>query len=108
MGAKYVTRAIFPKSSLFSIYIRETRFLHFDIMISSELNQLEKPNFKLVWTALRSVGLQRQNTWTLVAKIQPDKVVRWCADGEFSAIFCVLYFQPAACGTFQTYIPNLH
>jgi len=29
----------------------------------------------------------------LVAKTQPNKVVRWCQDGDFLAIFCVLYFQ---------------
>ena len=28
-----------------------------------------------------------------VAKIQPDKVVRWCQDGKFLAIVCVLYFH---------------
>jgi len=34
----------------------------------------------------------------LVAKIQPDKVMRWCADGEFLAIFCephAAHFRPA-------------
>jgi len=44
----------------------------------------------------------------LVAKIEPDKVVRWCPDGEFLAIFCFLYFQRAACSTFQTCILNSH
>jgi len=44
----------------------------------------------------------------LVGKIQPDKSVRWCRDGEFLAIYCVLYFQRAACSTFQTCILNLH
>jgi len=29
----------------------------------------------------------------LVAKIQPDKVVRWCRDCDFLRHFCVLYFQ---------------
>jgi len=29
-------------------------------------------------------------------------------DGAKMAIFCVLYFQPAACSTFQTCILNLH
>ena len=38
----------------------------------------------------------------------PDKVVRWCADGEFLAIFCVMYFQRAACSMFQTCIRNSH
>ena len=27
------------------------------------------------------------------AKIQPNKVVRWCRYGDFLAIFCVLYFS---------------
>jgi len=31
-----------------------------------------------------------------------DKVVPWCADGDFLHHFCVLYFQRAACSTFQT------
>jgi len=44
----------------------------------------------------------------LVAKIQNDKVVQWCADGEFLAIFCVLHFQQASCSTFQTWILNSH
>jgi len=44
----------------------------------------------------------------LVAKISSDKVVRWCPDGDFLATFCVLYFQRAACSTFQTCILNSH
>jgi len=43
-----------------------------------------------------------------VAKIQSDKVVWWCADGDFLRHFCVLYFQQAACSTFQTCILNPH
>jgi len=31
--------------------------------------------------------------YTLVTKIQPDKFVRWCPDGESLANFCVLYFS---------------
>jgi len=46
--------------------------------------------------------------YALVAKIQPDKVVRWCTDGNFLRHFCVLYFQRAACTTFQTCILNSH
>ena len=38
----------------------------------------------------------------LVAKIWPDKVVRWRRDGDF----CVLYLQRAACSAFQTCIQN--
>jgi len=32
--------------------------------------------------------------------------VQWCADGDFLYHFCVLYFQRAACSTFQTCILN--
>jgi len=45
----------------------------------------------------------RLSIHALVAKIQPHKIVRWCRDGDF----CVLYFQRAACSTFQTCILNL-
>ena len=38
----------------------------------------------------------------------PDKFVHWCADGDFLHHFCVLYFQRAACSTFQTCILNSH
>jgi len=44
----------------------------------------------------------------LVVKIWPDKVVQWCPDSKFLAIFCVLHFQSAACSTFQTCILNSH
>jgi len=35
-------------------------------------------------------------------------VVRWCADGDFLAIFWVVCFQRAACSTFHTCILNSH
>ena len=38
------------------------------------------------------------------AMIQLDKVVQWCQNGNF----CVLYFQRAACSTFDTCILNSH
>jgi len=37
-----------------------------------------------------------------------DKDMQWCADGGFWGIFCILYFQQAACSTFQTCILNSH
>jgi len=43
-----------------------------------------------------------------VAKIQPNKVVRWCPDGDFLRHFCILYIHRAACSTFQTCILNLN
>ena len=42
------------------------------------------------------------------SKIQPDKVVGWCPDGDFRRLFWVLHLQRAACSTFQTCILNSH
>ena len=39
----------------------------------------------------------------LVAKIWPDKVVQWCADGEFLAILCPAF--PASC---VQHVSDLH
>ena len=50
----------------------------------------------------------RLSIHALVAKIWPDKVVRWCRDGDFWRPFCVLYLQRAACSAFQTCILNSH
>ena len=57
---------------------------------------------------VRFWGIFVINCHALVAKIKPDKVVRWCAGGDFLRHFCVLYFQRAACSTFQTCILNSH
>ena len=46
--------------------------------------------------------------WLCSNAVKTRKVVRWCADGDFLHHFCVLYFQPAACSTFQTCILNSH
>ena len=40
----------------------------------------------------------------LIAKVLPDKVVRWCQDGVFWRCFASCIFQRAACSTFQTCI----
>ena len=50
----------------------------------------------------------RLSIHALVAMIWPDKVVRWCRDGDFWRLFCVLYLQRAACSAFQTCILNSH
>ena len=41
-------------------------------------------------------------------KGMPNRVVWWCADGDSWRFVCVLYFQRAACSTFQTCILNSH
>jgi len=50
----------------------------------------------------------RLSIHALAAKILPDKVVRWCPDGDFWRLFWVLHLQRAACSTFQTCILNSH
>jgi len=68
--------------------------------------------FAILWGMWRRycclTSFSRLSIHALVAKIQPDKVVRWCPDGDFFASFCVLYFQRAVCGTFETCILNSH
>jgi len=49
-------------------------------------------------TSLGPARIFRLSIHALVAKIWPDKIVRWWRDGEF----CVLYFQRAARSKFQT------
>jgi len=43
----------------------------------------------------------RLSTHALILKKQPDKIVRWCRDGDFLAIFCVLYFSEPHAGGFR-------
>jgi len=67
------------------------------------------PKFAILWGHVEEVLLLnkfffRLSIHALVVKIQPVKVVRWSADGNF----CVLYFQRAMCSTFQTCILNSH
>jgi len=50
----------------------------------------------------------RLSIHALIAKISSDKVVRWCPDGTFLAIFWVLHFQQVTCSTFQTCTLNSH
>jgi len=50
----------------------------------------------------------RLSIYALVATISSDKIVRWCTDGAFFAIFWVLHFLRATCSTFQTCILNSH
>jgi len=56
----------------------------------------------------RLTSFFRLSIHALVAKIESDKVERWCTDGDFLHHFCILYFQRAACSTFQTCILNSH
>jgi len=63
------------------------------------------PYYEDMWRRYRCLtSYFRLSIYALAAKIQPDKIVRWCKNGDF----CVLYFQRAACRTFQTCILNSH
>jgi len=76
------------------------------------ISAASKPKFTTLWGHLEDILLLniffRLSVRALIAKILPDKVVRWCPDDDFWRLFCVLYFQRAACRTFQTCILNLH
>ena len=55
------------------------------------------PKFTIFWGHVEEILLLnkffRLSIRALVAKIQPDKVVRWCPDGDFLRHFGVLYFS---------------
>jgi len=78
------------------------------------ISAVSRLKFAILWRHVGEVLLFAVTSFfqlsihALVAKIQPDKRVWWCSDGEFLAIFCILYFQRATCSTFQTCILNLH
>jgi len=65
------------------------------------ISAVSGPKFAILWGRVEDIWLFnkffRLSIHALTAKIQPDKVARWCADGKFLAIFCVLYFgEPRA------------
>jgi len=65
------------------------------------------PKFTTLWGHVEEILLLNKffsdcQIRALVAKIWPDKVVRWCPDGDFLPPV----FQRAACSTFQTCILN--
>ena len=71
------------------------------------------PKFTVLWGLMGKILLLskfffRLSIYALTAKIQPNKVVGWCPDGDFLAIFCMLYFQRPARSTFQNCILKLH
>jgi len=71
------------------------------------------PKFTILWGHVGEILLLnkffvRLSIHTLVAKVLPVKVVRWCPDGDFWRLLWVLHLQRAACSTFQTCILNSH
>jgi len=69
------------------------------------------PKFTILWDVWRTycclTSLFRLSICALVAKIQPNKVVPWCSDGDFWRL-SVLCFKRVACSSLQTCIWNLH
>ena len=101
-----------PSSGRYSICAATSFAVH--VMIKQELSSCwdgrscqskvgrSSPYYKDMWgryCCLNQVFF-RLSIHASVAKIQPDKVVRWCPDGDFLHHFCVLYFQRAAYSTF--------
>jgi len=73
------------------------------------------PKFTILWghvgeTLLFNKFFPRLSICALVAKTEPNKVVRWCADGKFLPIFLCPAFPASRmqCTTFQTCILNSH
>jgi len=64
-----------------------------------QISAISGPKFTILWVHVGEILLFNSffsychYVPTLVVKIWPDKVVRWCPDGEFLAMFCVLGFQ---------------
>ena len=73
-----------------------------------QISAVSGSKFTIVWKHLKEILLFnkffRLSIPALAANIQPDKVVRWCQNGDF----CVLYLQRATCSTFQACILNSH
>jgi len=63
------------------------------------ISAASRPNFTILWGHLEEILLLnkflfRLSTRALVAKIWPDKVVRWCPDGDFlGPVFPASRFQ---------------
>jgi len=70
------------------------------------VNRYQPLTFTVLWEHVEEILLFNKFFWlsiyTLVAKMQPDKVVPLWTDGEFLAIFLRPVFQRSACSTFQT------
>ena len=89
------------------------------------ISAASRPKFTILWghvmTHVKVIHRVKNRKWrtyccltsffrlsirALIAKIWPDKFVRWCPDGDFWRLFCVLCFQRAACSRFQTCVLN--
>ena len=64
------------------------------------ISSVSEPKFATycedMWRYCRLTSLFRLSMHAFVAKTQPDKVLRWYADGDFLRYFCVLYFHFSA------------
>jgi len=63
------------------------------------------PKFTILWGHVGEILLFDQFSPIVDKCLSCEDIARqtvwWCADGEFLAIFCVLYFQRAACSTLR-------
>jgi len=78
------------------------------------ISAVSGPKFTVLWADVEDILLFNKQLFfrlsihAVIPKIFLDKVVRWCAVSDSLRNFCVLYFQQAACSTFQTGILNSH
>jgi len=72
---------------------------------SKPISAVNGLKFALLWRHVEKIlmfnNFFRLSIHALVAKIHPDKVVRWCPDGEFCRFFCVVYFSEPRAARFR-------
>ena len=77
-----------------------------------QISAVSGPTFSALWGHVEEILLFNKffSDCRYVPQLRrySPTIVRWCADGEFLAIFCILHFQRAACSTFQISILNSH
>jgi len=77
------------------------------------ISAVSGPKFTILWGHVEDILLLNKfffglSICALVVKIQPDKVVQWWPDGKLWQLFCILYFQWAACSIVSDLHLNLH
>ena len=71
-----------------------------------QISAVSSPKFTILWGHVKEVSMFNKFFWlsihALAAKIQPNKVVRWCQNGDFLRPVFSVY------SAFQTCILNSH
>ena len=69
-----------------------------------QISAISGPKFTILWGHVEEIFLFNHFFPIVDAYLKckdiAGQIVRWCPDSDFSEIFCVLYFQRAACNIF--------